>query len=56
MSGVIDSITPQAVIVRVKSKGFLKGTVSTEHLADHHGMCFLSHERTYELCILFIRF
>lgn len=51
MSGVIDSITPQAVIVRVKSKGFLKGTVSTEHLADHHGMCFLSHERTYELCI-----
>ncbi|CAH2053972.1 unnamed protein product [Thlaspi arvense] len=36
VSGVIDSITPQAVIVRVKSKGFLKGTVSAEHLADHH--------------------
>uniref|UniRef100_A0A1J3HSM0 rRNA biogenesis protein RRP5 n=1 Tax=Noccaea caerulescens TaxID=107243 RepID=A0A1J3HSM0_NOCCA len=36
VSGVIDSITPQAVIVRVKSKGFLKGRVSTEHLADHH--------------------
>ncbi|XP_024014881.1 rRNA biogenesis protein RRP5 isoform X2 [Eutrema salsugineum] len=36
VSGVIDSITPQAVIVRVKSKGFLKGTLSAEHLADHH--------------------
>ncbi|KAL1204733.1 rRNA biogenesis protein RRP5 [Cardamine amara subsp. amara] len=36
VSGVIDSITPQAVIVRVKSKGFMKGTISAEHLADHH--------------------
>ena len=40
VSGVIDSITPQAVTVHVKSKGLLKGTVSAEHLADHHGMCF----------------
>ena len=46
VSGVIDSITPQAVTVHVKSKGLLKGTVSAEHLADHHGMCFLLHERT----------
>ncbi|KAG7581622.1 S1 domain [Arabidopsis suecica] len=36
VSGIIDSITSQAVIVRVKSKGVLKGTISTEHLADHH--------------------
>ncbi|KAF8085254.1 hypothetical protein N665_0674s0019 [Sinapis alba] len=36
VSGVIDSITPQAVTVHVKSKGFLKGTISTEQLADHH--------------------
>ncbi|KAL0900332.1 hypothetical protein Bca101_084293 [Brassica carinata] len=36
VSGVIDSITPQAVTVHVKSKGLLKGTVSAEHLADHH--------------------
>lgn len=48
VSGVIDSISPQAVIVRVKSKGLLKGTISAEHLADHHGMCFLPHE-----CIVF---
>ncbi|CAN8259671.1 unnamed protein product [Cochlearia groenlandica] len=36
LSGVIDSITPHAVIVRVKSKGVIKGTLSAEHLADHH--------------------
>ncbi|KAG2317978.1 hypothetical protein Bca4012_069048 [Brassica carinata] len=36
VSGVIDSITPQAVTVHVKSKGLLKGTISAEHLADHH--------------------
>ncbi|XP_010464942.1 PREDICTED: rRNA biogenesis protein RRP5-like [Camelina sativa] len=36
VSGIIDSITSQAVIVRVKSKGVLKGTISAEHLADHH--------------------
>ncbi|KAJ4893416.1 RNA binding [Raphanus sativus] len=36
VSGVIDSITPQAVTVHVKSKGLLKGTVAAEHLADHH--------------------
>ncbi|KAJ0242497.1 S1 domain-containing protein [Hirschfeldia incana] len=36
VSGIIDSITPQAVTVHVKSKGLLKGTVSAEHLGDHH--------------------
>ncbi|KAL0691315.1 hypothetical protein Bca4012_090994 [Brassica carinata] len=36
VSGVIDSITPQAVTVHVKSKGLLKGTIFAEHLADHH--------------------
>ncbi|XP_023641258.1 rRNA biogenesis protein RRP5 isoform X2 [Capsella rubella] len=36
VSGIIDSITSQAVIVRVKSKGVLKGTIAAEHLADHH--------------------
>ncbi|CAH8356759.1 unnamed protein product [Eruca vesicaria subsp. sativa] len=36
VSGVIDSITPQAVTLHVKSKGLLKGTISAEHLADHH--------------------
>ncbi|KFK38561.1 hypothetical protein AALP_AA3G129700 [Arabis alpina] len=52
VSGVIDSISPQAVIVRVKSKGVLKGTISAEHLADHHEQAKLmkSHLRPgYEL-------
>ncbi|XP_010557958.1 PREDICTED: rRNA biogenesis protein RRP5 isoform X2 [Tarenaya hassleriana] len=36
VSGVVDTIAPHAVIVCVKSKGYLKGTISIEHLADHH--------------------
>jgi hypothetical protein len=36
VSGIIDTITSQAVIVRVKSKSVVKGTISAEHLADHH--------------------
>lgn len=37
ISGVVDIVTPHAVIVRVNSNGYLKGTISTEHLADRHG-------------------
>ncbi|XP_021893902.1 rRNA biogenesis protein RRP5 isoform X2 [Carica papaya] len=36
ISGVVDIVTPHAVIVRVNSNGYLKGTISTEHLADRH--------------------
>lgn len=35
--GVVDRVTPHAIIVNVSAKGYLKGTISTEHLADHQG-------------------
>ncbi|KAJ0089046.1 hypothetical protein Patl1_32885 [Pistacia atlantica] len=37
VSGVVDVVTPNAVILYVNAKGYSKGTISTEHLADHHG-------------------
>lgn len=40
VSGVVDRVTPDAVIVYVNAKGYSKGTISTEHLADHHGKNF----------------
>lgn len=36
--GVVDRVTPHAIIVNVTGKGCLKGTISTEHLADHQGI------------------
>nr|XP_015898902.2 rRNA biogenesis protein RRP5 isoform X1 [Ziziphus jujuba var. spinosa] len=41
VSGVVDRVTPDAVIVYVNAKGYSKGTISTEHLADHHGLAAL---------------
>ncbi|KAF5737374.1 protein RRP5 isoform X2 [Tripterygium wilfordii] len=35
VSGVVDKVTPSAVIVCVSSEGRLKGSISTEHLSDH---------------------
>ncbi|MCL7028348.1 hypothetical protein MKW94_013557 [Papaver nudicaule] len=35
VSGVVERLTPNAVIVKVNSKGYLKGTILIEHLADH---------------------
>ncbi|KAF4369032.1 hypothetical protein F8388_013361 [Cannabis sativa] len=37
VSGVVDVVTPNAVVVCVNGKNYLKGTISTEHLADHQG-------------------
>ncbi|XP_062112321.1 rRNA biogenesis protein RRP5 isoform X2 [Humulus lupulus] len=37
VSGVVDVVTPNAVVVYVNGKTYLKGTISTEHLADHQG-------------------
>ncbi|RVW22164.1 rRNA biogenesis protein RRP5 [Vitis vinifera] len=37
VGGVVDRVTPHAIIVNVSAKGYLKGTISTEHLADHQG-------------------
>lgn len=36
VSGVVDVVTPNAVVVYVNAKGYSKGTIPTEHLADHH--------------------
>ncbi|KAH9674101.1 rRNA biogenesis protein RRP5 [Citrus sinensis] len=35
VSGVVDVVTPNAVVVYVIAKGYSKGTIPTEHLADH---------------------
>lgn len=37
VSGVVDRITTHGVVVYVNAKGYSEGTISTEHLADHHG-------------------
>ncbi|KAK8960422.1 hypothetical protein KSP40_PGU014000 [Platanthera guangdongensis] len=36
VSGVVDKLTPTAVIINVKSSSHLKGLIAHEHLADHH--------------------
>lgn len=41
VSGVVDVVTPNAVIVYVNARGYSKGLISTEHLADHHGIQLL---------------
>ncbi|XP_044501490.1 rRNA biogenesis protein RRP5 [Mangifera indica] len=41
VSGVVDVVTPNAVIVYVNARGYSKGLISTEHLADHHGQAIL---------------
>lgn len=38
VSGVVDRVTTHGVVVYVNSKGYSMGTISTEHLADHHGI------------------
>lgn len=37
VSGVVDRVTNDGVVVFVNAKSYLEGTISTEHLADHHG-------------------
>ncbi|KAL5124082.1 rRNA biogenesis protein RRP5 [Glycine soja] len=45
VSGVVDRITSNAVVVYVNASGFSRGTISMEHLADHHGQAILMHSR-----------
>lgn len=33
--GVVEQLSPAAVIVHVNGNSDLKGTIATEHLADH---------------------
>ncbi|XP_027934865.1 rRNA biogenesis protein RRP5 isoform X2 [Vigna unguiculata] len=44
VSGVVDRITSTNVVVYVNASGFSRGTISTEHLADHHGQAILINE------------
>ena len=37
VSGAVDRITSNAVVIYVNAGGFSRGTISVEHLADHHG-------------------
>lgn len=38
VSGVVDRITSNAVVVCVNARGFSWGKISVGHLADHHGI------------------
>ncbi|CAA0842788.1 Unknown protein [Striga hermonthica] len=38
VSGVVEHITPQEVILDIDGSSHIKGTISREHLTDHHGL------------------
>ncbi|KAG9134768.1 hypothetical protein Leryth_001080 [Lithospermum erythrorhizon] len=38
VSGVVERVTPHAVVVNVNAKGHTMGSISHEHLADHHDL------------------
>ncbi|KAK7354984.1 hypothetical protein VNO80_14229 [Phaseolus coccineus] len=44
VSGVVDRITSNNIVVRVNASGFSGGTISMEHLADHHGQAILMNK------------
>lgn len=37
ISGVVEQITPNTIIISIDVDGYTKGTLSTEHLADNEG-------------------
>ncbi|CAM8882388.1 unnamed protein product [Rhodiola kirilowii] len=41
VSGVVEKVTTQSVVVSVKTKGYLTGSILTEHLSDHRGLADL---------------
>ncbi|XP_031396337.1 rRNA biogenesis protein RRP5 isoform X3 [Punica granatum] len=41
VSGVVDGLTPRGVIVYVNGKGYSKGIILEQHLADHHELATL---------------
>lgn len=47
VSGVVERVTPSSIIVYINAKGYSKGTISTEHLSDHHGIY---------ICIFYVEF
>ncbi|CAI0406524.1 unnamed protein product [Linum tenue] len=41
VAGVVEKVTPSAVVVNVIGKQYVKGIIDTEHLADHHELAVL---------------
>ncbi|KAF2307727.1 hypothetical protein GH714_031256 [Hevea brasiliensis] len=41
VAGVVEKVAPFGVVVYINAKGYMKGTISTEHLADHHDQASL---------------
>lgn len=41
ISGVVERITPNNIIISIDINGYTKGTLSTEHLADNQGLAAL---------------
>ncbi|KAK4432202.1 rRNA biogenesis protein RRP5 [Sesamum alatum] len=41
VSGVVERVTPQTIVVDINTSSHMKGTISPEHLADHHGRASL---------------
>ncbi|KAJ6846908.1 rRNA biogenesis protein RRP5 [Iris pallida] len=41
VSGTVEQVTATTIIVQMGSTSYMKGTISTEHLADHHGQATL---------------
>lgn len=37
ISGVVERVTPNSIIISSDVNGYMKGTLSTEHLADNQG-------------------
>ncbi|KAL2480440.1 RNA binding [Abeliophyllum distichum] len=43
VTGVVERMTPHAVVVNINDASHMKGTISLEHLADHHGLAALMY-------------
>lgn len=41
VSGVVDELSPRGIFVYVNGRGYSKGRIPEEHLADHHGTIFI---------------
>ncbi|XP_073045795.1 rRNA biogenesis protein RRP5 [Primulina eburnea] len=41
VAGVVEQVSPHEILVDIISSGHMKGTISLEHLADHHGLATL---------------
>lgn len=41
VAGVVEQVSPHGIVVDVNASSHMKGTISLEHLADHHGLATL---------------